>query len=287
MLEKFTSYEKEKKSFVTMIFPYETLIRYEAEIRDELSRMETHSPKIVRDAMVSPYGTTLHLDSQAMLLNQAWIRQFAERHSITRQDSEEIPREFSKGYKEDIVSRFLEIAEIRILVNFMDTRLMGVLDVRRQLQEGTLKTISFSNLCFLFNIGDIVLATEPGKQAFKVMSTSGGILLDRVKATYKLQSGHHNGLYTYNEYDVASPFVIDCYYLASNATIYGPVQQTFVIPYFSGSKPILLLPIYPERFHPDQQTLRESLIKRGRLFLNLVGDGQYYVCHVSKIVCSG
>ena len=251
-----------------MLFPYKTLTKYEAEIRAELSRLETECPKIVRNAMVMSHGAVRQLERQATAVNKAWLEQVEEWKRDSSEKSEERPDE------DEILSDFFKIAEVRILIELIDTKLKGVLAIRRQFREGTAKVISFWHLCFLFEIGDIVLATDSGKQAFKVFSTSGGILLDRAKALEYRQGSHHNELCTYNQHDVASPFIVDCYHLAFDCVTYGPVQKSFTIPYFSGSKPISLLPICPEIFDPNYQNLRKLLVERGRSFLEMVGDGQ-------------
>lgn len=206
--------------------------------------------------------------------------QLEEPNDILGENSRKNPREQLALSKEETKETLLAIAELRVLIEFVDTRLKGILDIRRRVQDGTLRTISFSSLFLLFNPGDVVFKEEPDKQAYKVFSAFGGLPLDKSKAAENRNESHWYDLYSYNEHDIATPFIVDCYHLAFDGKTYGPVQKTFVISYFAGEKQISSLPICPEKLHERRGDLTDQLVKNGKLFVELVQDGQSYVCNL-------
>ena len=56
-----------------------------------------------------------------------------------------------------------------------------------------------------------------------------------------------------------------------NGQEFGYNDRCFAIPQFSGTENIAQLPIYPFRFHPSANGVRERVIKRGRKFQELQG----------------
>ncbi|KAI0649706.1 hypothetical protein C8Q79DRAFT_342421 [Trametes meyenii] len=55
------------------------------------------------------------------------------------------------------------------------------------------------------------------------------------------------------------------------ARAYGRVQHRFLIPHFRGAVRIDSLNVYPLKYHPDAQRVRESLVARGEKWLELQG----------------
>lgn len=288
-LEKLTSSrssEGSSDSFCTLVAPFKTLVLFETEIRDELNHLRDLCPDKVSGTASTekgPKGPEVAMsqsDDQRGTSRVPNSEKPEEQNYGPGENSRKESAEHSVLSKEEIKETLLAVAELRILVEFIDTRLKGILDVRRQIRDGTLRTISFSNLFLLFNPGDIVFAEEPKKQACKVFSTSGGLPLNRTKAAENRHGSHHNDLYYYNEHDVATPFIIDCYHLAFDGQTYGPLQKTFVIPYFAGEKQMRFLPICPGKFHPRRSEFRSQLVKNGKLFIELVENGLNFVCRL-------
>ena len=263
-----------------MVAPYKTLVRLETEIRAELHRLESLFPDkahVNQTAGNTIEAISLRPGDQLENLTAGQSQRLKKPGDDPSEGPKSGPTTHPPLSKDEMRSHFLAIAELRVLVELMDTRLRGLMEVRHQIEAGTLTTITFSNIDLLFNPGDIVFAEEPHRQAYRVFSTSGGLPLDRTKARENRQGSHHNGLYGYNEHDVASPFLVDCYRLAFDGKTYGPVQRTFVIPHYSGLKPVSFFPICPDKVHASGRALRSSLIKNGKLFVELVGDGQSFV----------
>lgn len=273
------SSEGSSDSFCTLVAPFKTLVLFETEIRDELNHLTGLCPDKVWGTASTEKGpkepevAMPQSDDQRGTSRVPHSEKLEEQNYDPGEKSRRGSMEYSVLSKEETKETLLAVAELRILFEFIDTRLKGILDVRRQIQDGTLRTISFSNLFLLFNPGDIVFAEEPKKQACKVFSTSGGLPLNRTKAAENRHGSHHNDLYYYNEHDVATPFIIDCYHLAFDGNTYGPLQKTFVIPYFAGEKQLRFLPICPEKFHARRSEFRSQLIKKGKLFIGLVENG--------------
>jgi hypothetical protein len=53
----------------------------------------------------------------------------------------------------------VRVAHLQVLVDFMDTDLKPVFDLRREISDGTIHEIAFADLWYLFNPGDLVVAS--------------------------------------------------------------------------------------------------------------------------------
>lgn len=281
-LEKVTSSARSSDSHCTLVAPFKTLVLFETDIRNELNRLNDLCPDKVEGTASAEKGPEVGIpqsEDQYGISRIMHSKHREEPNGGLSESPRKGPTEQLALSREETKETLLAIAELRVLVEFIDTRLKGTLDIRRQIRDGTLRKISFSSLFLLFNAGDVVFAEGPKKQACKVFSASGGLPLNKFKTAENRNGSHSNGLYSYNEHDTTTPFIIDCYHLAFDGNTYGPVQKTFVIPYFAGEKQISSLPICPEKLHERGSDLRDQLLKNGKLFVELVQDGQSYVCN--------
>lgn len=64
-------------------------------------------------------------------------------------------------------------------------------------------------------------------------------------------------------------FLIECFYIHFDGTRYGPVNVTFQIRKFDGKKEITSLPIFPLDCDKNEQSTRDTLLKRGQEFSSL------------------
>jgi hypothetical protein len=67
---------------------------------------------------------------------------------------------------------------------------------------------------------------------------------------------------------------ISAEYIDCNGDDFGTVKTTFEIDEFSGIRFINQLDLFPLKYHPDQDTIRQRLLERGKKFVTL--KGQHY-----------
>ncbi|KAK8106843.1 uncharacterized protein PG998_008856 [Apiospora kogelbergensis] len=63
--------------------------------------------------------------------------------------------------------------------------------------------------------------------------------------------------------------------MVSDGKLIGPVESYFKIKPFEGKKQITDLPVYPLRFHLENETLLSQMEERGRLYLKAIGQKSY------------
>lgn len=153
--------------------------------------------------------------------------------------------------------------------------------------------ISFSDIWYLFKPGDLVISSD-GKQAYKVVKITSGrhIGTDRLNTYYAKDREESD--------ESKQDFSIHCAYVHFDGKQLGPVLNIFSVKNFDGDKAVTALDVYPLRFHvlkdlnartvkPKQSgaelegvvekgvtELRERLIKRGRLFVEVAAVKHMY-----------
>jgi hypothetical protein len=178
----------------------------------------------------------------------------------------------------------MERDHLRCLVEFMDEDLQSIFDVRKRIDNLSLKTIAFDFLWHLFKPGDLVLS-QPGRreaamlQAFVVLHVTGGRTsfdpgnMRGERGGYRhwdsdSESERHNEALSRSGYQTTT-FIIDCVYLDFDGTFIGPKSRRFAIPAYPGEKQILSLDVYPAKLDPDYTSIMESLTNRGKHFLSI------------------
>ena len=176
------------------------------------------------------------------------------------------------------------------LLEFLDKHI-----VQKQsfLNSASCEKVSFSDIWHLFKPGDFVISAD-GKQVYRVVR----VYFPRHKGTdpwaaYVGSRGKH-------ERPHVEDISIYCVYIHFNGTQLGPVMENFKIKKFDGEKSVTSLDIYPLRFHvlrdlevrkvknkhgnPEFDELisskvaelRQSLIKRGKLFVEVTAVKHMY-----------
>ncbi|RYP03158.1 hypothetical protein DL764_005340 [Monosporascus ibericus] len=197
------------------------------------------------------------------------------------------------------------IAQLQVLYDFIETELKYYLKLRTQVENGSLKTIAFEELWYLFEPGDVLYDQCQGcEQALKIYSVTGGqprrrnrteVENDEVLRERELKRSVNPRRY-YDNSDEAdseeentkkdalveasglgtwSPFTIDCYKMGFDGLRVGPVDSCRQIKHYSGEFKITDLPVYPLRFHERKDKIAANLEARGRYFLNSYGHKSY------------
>jgi hypothetical protein len=67
-------------------------------------------------------------------------------------------------------------------------------------------------------------------------------------------------------------FELQCQYLDFDGKVFGLVIEKLGIEKFRGARQINQLSVFPLRFHPAPEKMKESLAARGQRFINLMGS---------------
>ena len=176
--------------------------------------------------------------------------------------------------------------QLRCLVDFMNSDMQDIFDVKRQVTSQTLKEVSFEHLWLLYKPGDLVYTFDSldghgTYQAYRVLHVTGGranldtanwrsldLIYDRKwdeesdseqKARDTIRGSPSN----------MTPFIIDCFSVDFDGNRLGPKSRRFVIPTFTGKRKTSALEICLSFFHPHHEQVYRELARRGRRFMQL------------------
>jgi hypothetical protein len=130
------------------------------------------------------------------------------------------------------------LADLNLLVEFLDYDLRPTFELRRKIKEGTATHIEFQDLWHLFNPGDIIVDPVNESQVYRVLSYT--VSNDSSYLTPLIVIHAENGNQGGREIliDKIEPskkptpldgFVVDCYNLNYNGSVYGPKLHTHSI----------------------------------------------------------
>ncbi|KAI4631995.1 uncharacterized protein J4E87_002703 [Alternaria ethzedia] len=163
------------------------------------------------------------------------------------------------------------IQQLKLLEELYDTDLKPMFDMRRDIETKKLATISYTDLWHLFRYGQEVRASDNDTQVYRVLRWTGGreplakhgLLAElQARAALDAQSAPRNE-------NRGETFIVETASFEFDGFHYGPVQKTFVVRKYDGEKPITSLPIFPLAFDPSHEQLRQRLIHRGNVYLQL------------------
>lgn len=163
---------------------------------------------------------------------------------------------------EDETIQKVGLEDVRCLLAFIDN---DIKPRQKLIHDSLCRTVKFDDIWFLFNPGEPVI-TRNSRQAYRVINTTctrHRVQLFR-KTNLKSLKDEPNAQFEDN------PIFINCVYVDFDGVSIGPVRQNFTISRFDGQKDVESLPIYPLRFSRNPG-LRESLIERGRRFIEVAG----------------
>ncbi|MCJ1285571.1 hypothetical protein MMC26_004912 [Xylographa opegraphella] len=202
---------------------------------------------------------------------------------------------------EDVTMSKEALAHLQLLIELLDFDLKGLFELRRQVKEGTLKTIAFVDLWLLFCHGDEVCTNQFGAQVYRILHFTGGrrylnsgldddIVVRRRERSrdrdrYGAPPRPSDPYYDDNEVQYLTPtkkgsdFVVQCFSFDYDGFDYGPSQQIFSIPWYEGEVLITSLTVFPHRFRDVNGRVpsiagkpiptKQELIERGKRFVKL------------------
>lgn len=288
--------DENETSSVVILRPFRILKAYDKEIRERCSKLEDNA------ATQSVTSRAVREENQKQDIQPDTVPEdgYVERPS-------EATEEFSGVGKEGKVNsqegHRLQLEHFSCLQKFMDDYI-----VRRDayLNSTSCRKIFFSDFWHLFQPGTTVISAD-GKQAYRVVSLRSkrhrGV--DRWAAFWARKKEKASGKPDSSDEatdDTRPDITMKCVFIHFNGTSFGPVIQTFVFHKWDGEKEVTYLDVYPVRFHVlkqlDQrslsstsetptalresdveegmQALRQKLIDRGKVFLNVAAMKQMY-----------
>ncbi|KUI60967.1 Protein MSP1 [Cytospora mali] len=266
---------------IVMLRPFRMLTYYYEKLQ------EWHS-KILEDIRQAKHTPDKNADSGIRLRETTATAAIEEDTEDAKsvQDEEGVVKD-PKGYSTSETT----LEHLSCLFEFMDKY---VVEKQAYLRGQNYGEIFFSDIWHLFKPGDIAIAAN-GKQAYQVVNINSSRHrgTDRWAAFYKEDKNSDKK----SKHEEIS---IQCVYIHFDGENLGPVSKWFSIRKFDGRKTITTLPVYPLRFHvlrnmdprvlkskPDGseleeaitngvEELRQSLIDRGRLFIDVAGVKHMY-----------
>jgi hypothetical protein len=165
--------------------------------------------------------------------------------------------------KNAITTSLVAYEHLRCLIEFLDTEIQPkILSLSRDAGESLAKTVSFTDIWYLFKPGDEVIE-QSRRQAYRVVGmTSVG---------HKVISPWRNYYDKSEAKSDETPVTLHCVSIDFDGKHLGPVSRLFEIPRFEGEKAVRSLDVYPLWYAEDSGMLKETLIARGRMFLDVAG----------------
>ncbi|KAF6825594.1 hypothetical protein CPLU01_10172 [Colletotrichum plurivorum] len=166
-----------------------------------------------------------------------------------------------------------DIVLLRCFIDMSEKFLKPLITLQSSISDGTLEKISFADLWFLYQPGNIVFGQEPvGSKkfnAYKVYCVTGGRPCLRC-LSHAQTSDHKQHGPTYSD------LKLHCYSWRYNGTRFMPSTTTKTIPMFDGEKSIKDLPYFPKQLCEPEDTVVSELVARGKRFQRcLYGHGTY------------
>lgn len=256
-----------------LIRPFKYLVWYEAEIRQFCKDLELDYEQAEAEAQAD-----LEHSSQNLGLKAANIAAAIKDDEKSDKETETLRQAADRAKQER--------DEFRCLLEFMDRDMADIFDIKHQISDKTLKELAYEHLWQLFRPGDIVHhpnAQDEGSryQAYRIIHVTGGrvcfdtgkkssfnAVRDRNWESESETEERCREAVSTSDHEMTS-FIIDCFYIEFDGHRIGPRPKRFVVPRYKGTLPISSLPLYPSFLHPDNQRIQETLIARGKQFVEL------------------
>ena len=176
--------------------------------------------------------------------------------------------------------------QLRCLVDFMNSDMQDIFDVKRQVANRTLEEVAFEHLWLLYAPGDLVYTNETPEgpctyQAYRVLHVTGGRSILDTLNNCRFNSINDRDWEDESETEEKArdtirgssssitPLIVDCFWIDYDGNRMGPRSRRFVVPAFPGKRNLDALELQPAFFLPQHEEVRRELIQRGRKFTQL------------------
>lgn len=240
--------------------PFKLFVNFEQEIRDEIDRLEKIHTRNGSKSQPPATETAKHEDESP------------PNPRSPDEDSQNSSIDASVGEKNEQTNpletrRCLE--ELRVLRELLDKDLKPMFDLRRQIKDGSARSIAFQDLWHLFTIGSEIVSNGVNgqSQTYRILYVSGGrpFLCSRSDA-------HMDQLDPSSSGEEVPKFDILSYFYDFDGTDFGACSQMHTIKSYDGNKAITSLPCFPLIYSKHYNSLkpRDFFIGRGKRFVELI-----------------
>ena len=260
--------------------PFKLFVTYQQEIRDEIDRLEKihmrdgskngpEAPEITKDQAQSLPGPPIN--DTSVVPNSAGE---SDRQYMNDRNDQNFPNAMvdptgdRKNEEASPVESRRCLEELLILRDLLDKDLKPTFDLRKQIRDGSARSIAFQDLWHLFPLGSEIVSNGASgqSQTSRVLNVSGGrpFLCSRFEADMDLADPLANGR-------EVPKFDILAYSYEFDGKELGACQQLHTIKSYDGLKAITSLPCFPIIYSKHSRRLkpREAFIQRGKRFLEL------------------
>ncbi|CAI7583659.1 unnamed protein product [Penicillium glandicola] len=260
-----TSFTEEQN---VLVRPFKYLVEFEPELREALENAEAQSAQA--DAELGNY-----------------MHESEDDKSQSQKTAESQPVEQTlESRKEAAILKARERDELRCLVEFMDTDMTDIFDIKRQIEAQSLDNIAFEHLWMFFNPGDLTFRAigddDKRRQAYRVLHVTGGRACFDKRRKFSFDPVRDRQWDSDSEDDEKAcdsvrcsgtertSFIIDAVYLDSDGRTIAPKGKRFVISPYIGERSIFSFPLQHLDFEPEKEQIQADLLNRGARFLELI-----------------
>ncbi|KAK0730880.1 hypothetical protein B0H67DRAFT_563173 [Lasiosphaeris hirsuta] len=168
------------------------------------------------------------------------------------------------------------VNQLQCLYDFIKTDLGSLIGLRLKVAEGSLETVTFDEVYYLFHPGDLVVASGIHEsQLYQVYSVTGGRVRLSKATRGEMGSMEEDRGFATSGIGTWTDVTLETYMMCSDGTQVGAVQVTHSIKHFPGERRVTDLEVYPLQFHKSPADLCARLQARGLKFLNCYGHKKY------------
>lgn len=257
--------------------PFKCLVAYETEIRQALQEAELPLDQVEEGSGLSDQTDTLQNHDGVSVPATILVQGGGEVRAGAAKPAPHAMDESSAKAERD---------QLRCLMDFMNTDMQDIFDVKRQVAGETLKEIAFEHLWLLYRPGDLVYSSKAPEesstyQAYRVLHVTGGRpILDTTNKSNFHAVYDRNWEEESESEDKAcdvikgspsnmTPFIIDCFSIDFDGNRLGPKSRRFVIPKYSCKRKVDAFEICPSFLNPQHEKVYQAMVERGRRFTQL------------------
>ena len=264
--------------------PFKYLVAYEKEIRQTFKEAEATLDLAVNGSGLSDQAdNTGHHDT----VSAPSTSPVQGRNKVNANAVEYMPHASTI----DASRAKAERDHIRCLIDFMDSDMQDIFEVKHQVSSQTLEEVAFEHLWLLYRPGDLVytirtLENRATYQAFRILHVTGGRPILDISNNSKFNPINDRGFDGESETEEkiwdtirSSPldmtsFIIDCFSIDFDGSKLGPKSRRFIIPTFTGKRKMDALELRPSFTFAHHESLYQEMVERGRRFTQ-IADGTH------------
>ena len=223
---------------IVMIRPYKFLIYHEEQIRFKFAELKE---KFSGDSSTA---------SGISATEPAATDPKAEQENSEKEDSA-------------LTTSLVAYEQLGCLVEFMDTEIQPkIWSLSRDAGDARAQAVSFTDVWYLFKPGDEVI-DQSNRQVYRVVGMTS--------VSHKVVSPWRNYYDKSEAKSDETPVTLHCVYIDFDGKRLGPASRLFEIARFDGERAVRSLEVYPLWYAEDSHVLRDELVARGRMFLDVAG----------------